>query len=212
MQPNQPIRVFVVDDHEVVRMGLKTMLESEPDIRVVGMAAGVREALKAIGDCEVDIVLTDLHMGEIDGDVLITEVRNLKPGLQAVVLTNYHSDEDVLRAIRAGAMAYLLKSSSMAQVVGAIRDVRQGKTVIPPYIAEQLVQAIRRNPPSVREAEILQLLVHGMNNDEIAAKLSISRNTVRNHVGSILGKLGTRDRAEATAVAIKRGLVRVSDD
>jgi DNA-binding NarL/FixJ family response regulator len=128
------------------------------------------------------------------------------------VLSNYHSDEDVFCAIKAGAMAYILKSALLDQVVGAIRDVHQGKTVIPPYIAEQLAQTIGRNPPSAREAEILQLVALGMNNREIADKLFISRNTVRNHVISLLEKLGTRDRTEATAVAIKRGLVRVNED
>lgn len=212
MAESQRIRVYVVDDHQVVRMGLKTMLESEPDIHIVGMASGGREALEELAHLDVDILLTDLHMAEMAGDTLIKEVRRIKSKTHAAVLTNYHSDDDVFRAIKAGAMAYILKSAMLEQVVGAIREVHKGKTVIPPYIAEQLAQCIGRNPPSAREAEILQLVALGMNNGEIADKLFISRNTVRNHVISLLEKLGTRDRTEATAVAIKRGLVRVNED
>jgi DNA-binding NarL/FixJ family response regulator len=212
MKEGQRIRVYVVDDHQVVRMGIKTMLESEPDIHVVGMASGGKEALEALSTMEVDVLLTDLHMGEMSGDVMLTEARKLNPKLRAVVLSNYHSDEDVFSAIKAGAMAYILKSALLDQVVSAIRDVHDGKIVIPPYIAEQLAQRIGRNPPSAREAEILQLVAIGMNNREIADKLFISKNTVRNHVISILNKLGTRDRTAAAAVAIKQGLVRVSED
>ena len=212
MPNGQKIRVFVVDDHQVVRMGLKTMLESEPDIQVVGMASGGHEALGSLVEIETDVLLTDLHMGEMDGDVLIKTVRKLYPGVKPAVLTNYHSDEDVFCAIKAGAMAYILKSGNLQQVVGAIREIYEGKTVIPPYIAEQLAQCVGRNHPSVRESEILNLVAQGLNNSEIADKLFISKNTVRNHVISLLNKLGTRDRTAAAAVAIKRGLVRVSDD
>jgi DNA-binding NarL/FixJ family response regulator len=212
MDQRQRIRTFFVDDHQVVRMGLKTMLESEPDIQVVGWAASAHEALAAIAQVETDVLLTDLHMGEMGGDVLIREVRRLHPSIHCAVLTNYHSDEDVFCAIKAGAMAYILKSAPLDQVIKAIREVHEGKTAYPPYIAEQLALCLGRIPPSAREAEILQLVALGMNNLEIADKLCISRNTVRNHVISLLEKLGTRDRTEATAVAIRRGLVRVNED
>ncbi|HTF69210.1 MAG TPA: response regulator transcription factor [Edaphobacter sp.] len=212
MNAEQRIKVLIVDDHQVVRMGLKTMLESEPDICVIGMASSGTEALDALANLEVDVLLTDLHMTEMGGDALIMQARRSNPKLHAAVLSNYRSDEDIFSAIKAGAMAYILKSALLEQVVRAIRDVHQGKTVIPPHIAEQLAQIVSRNPPSAREAEILQLVALGMNNREIADKLFISRNTVRNHVNSLLEKLGTRDRTEATAVAIKRGLVRVNYD
>ena len=212
MEHTTRIRIFFVDDHHVVRMGLRTMLESENDIQVVGAAASAREALDALAEIQTDVLLTDLHMGEMGGDVLIREVRKLHPEVHCAVLTNYHSDEDVFCAIKAGAMAYILKSAPLEQVISAIRDVYEGKTAYPPYIAEQLAQCLSRNPPSTREAEILKLVALGMNNLEIADKLCISRNTVRNHVISLLEKLGTRDRTEATAVAIRRGLVRINDD
>ena len=209
MDHAQRIRTFVVDDHHVVRMGLKTMLESEPDIHLIGMAASASEALKALEDVEADVLLTDLHMEEMGGDALIKEVRKLYPKLHCAVLTNYHSDEDVFSAFKAGAMAYILKSAPLQQVISAIREVHEGKTSLPPYIAEQLAQCLSRNPPSMRESEILLLVAQGMNNREIADRLCISKNTVRNHVINLLEKLGTRDRTEATAVAIKRGLVRI---
>ncbi len=193
-------------------MGLKTMLESEPGIQVVGMAASAREALDILTKVHADVLLTDLHMSEMRGDALIGEVRRLYPRMRCAVLTNYHSDQDVFCAIQAGAMAYILKSAPLQQVISAIREIHAGKVAIPPYIAEQLAQCLSRKPPSAREAEILQLVAEGLNNHEIADKLCISRNTVRNHVINLLEKLGTRDRTEAAAVAIRRGLVRLSED
>lgn len=211
MNYGQRIRTFVVEDHHVVRMGIKTMLESEPDIHLVGMAESAPEALKALEEVEADVLLTDLHMGEMAGSVLIKEVRKLYPKLRCAVLTNYHSDEDVFTAIKAGAMAYILKSAPLEQIINAIRDVYDGKTSLPPYIAEQVARCLSRNPPSARESEILQLVAQGLNNLEIADRLCISKNTVRNHVINLLEKLGTRDRTEATAVAFKRGLVRIEE-
>lgn len=208
----ETIRVLFVDDHQVVRMGLKTMLESVPGIRVAGMAASAQEALEILTTTEADVLLTDLHMADVKGDALIREVRRIYPGMRCVVLTNYHSDQDVFCAIQAGAMAYILKSAPLQQVITAIRDVHAGKTAIPPYIAEQLIQCLSRKAPSTREIEILQLVAQGFSNHEIADQLRISRNTVRNHVINLLEKLGTRDRTEAAAVAIKRGLVRLNED
>ena len=176
------------------------------------MAASGREALDALAHLEVDVLLTDLHMGEMSGDTMLQEARKMNPKLRAAVLTNCHSDEDVFSAIKAGALAYILKSATLETVVGAIRGVHSGKAVIPTHIAEQLAQRVSRSSPSVRESEILQLVALGMNNREIADKLFINKNTLRHPVIGLLDKLGTRDRREATAVAIKRGMVKVNDD
>ncbi|MFZ0273279.1 MAG: response regulator transcription factor [Acidobacteriaceae bacterium] len=212
MPSQERIRTFVVDDHQVVRMGLKTMLESVPDIELAGLAANAADALAALEQTQADVLLTDLHIGEMGGDGLIKEVLLRYPGMHCAVLTNYHSDEDVFRAIKAGALAYILKSAPLEQVTQAIRHVHAGKTALPPYIAEQLARQLSRNPLSGRETEILQYVAEGLNNLEIAKKLFISKNTVRNHVINVLEKLGTRDRTEAIAVAIRRGLVRINED
>ena len=209
MSHSIPIRVFVVDDHQVVRMGLKTMLESAEDINVVGVAASAQEAIEQLSGVIVDVLLTDLRMAGMSGEEMIALLKKEYPNLRCAVLTNYHSDEDVFRAMKAGAMAYILKTAPMENVIDAIRTVHAGERSIPPHIAQQLAQRALRNEISVREREILQLVAQGMKNKEIADKLCISEFTARNHVISLLDKLGSRDRTEATAVAIKRGLVRI---
>ncbi len=208
----EPIRIFIVDDHAVVRLGLQTMLESEPDIKVVGSAASGKEALKIIPSVMPDIVLTDLRMREMKGAAMLMELRLVCPQVRSIVLTTYHSDEDVFGAMKAGAMAYILKSSSLEQVTGAIRKVYAGEHWIPAHIAHQLAQRLSREPLSARETEILHLVARGMRNHEIGQALSISENTVRNHVVKLLEKLGVRDRTEATAVALQQGLVHLEDD
>lgn len=212
LSAGETIRVFVVDDHQVVRVGLRTMLESEPDIVVVGTAASGREALRRLPSLAVDVLLTDLRMAEMNGEEMMMQLRRTCPDLRCAVLTNYHSDEDVFNAVKAGAMAYILKTATMEQVVGTIRSVYAGERCIPPHIAQQLAQRVGRSPISNCELEILQWVARGMKNREIAEKLFISEFTVRNHVISLLEKLGVRDRTEATAVAIRQGLVRLEED
>jgi two-component system NarL family response regulator len=190
-------------------MGLKTMLESAEDINVVGVAASAQEAIEQLSGVIVDVLLTDLRMAGMSGEEMIALLKKEYPNLRCAVLTNYHSDEDVFRAMKAGAMAYILKTAPMENVIDAIRTVHAGERSIPPHIAQQLAQRALRNEISVREREILQLVAQGMKNKEIADKLCISEFTARNHVISLLDKLGSRDRTEATAVAIKRGLVRI---
>jgi two-component system NarL family response regulator len=211
MTAAETIRVFVVDDHQVVRTGIKTMLESEPDIKVVGTAASGQEALERLPTMQVDVVLTDLRMAEMNGETMMMHLRKLCPDLRCAVLTNYHSDEDVFSAMKVGAMAYILKTATLEQIVQAIRSVHAGVRSIPPHIAQQLAQRVSRIQLSTRELEIMQLVAQGKKNREIAEKLFISENTVRNHVINVLEKLGTRDRTEATAVAIRQGLVRLEN-
>lgn len=206
------IRTFVVDDHQVVRLGLKTMLESEPDISIIGMASSAAEAIEAISSTAPDVVLTDLRLGGMTGAEMLVELRKAQPGIRAVVLTNYHSDEDVFSALKAGALGFVLKSAPMEQILSAIRSAAVGERSIPPHIAQQLAERVGRHSLSVRELEILQFVARGLKNREIAEKLHISENTVRNHVISVLEKLGSRDRTEATAVAIRQGLVRLDED
>lgn len=206
------IRIFIVDDHDVVRLGLRTMLESEPDMAVVGMAGSSLEAIQKVPPLSPDILLTDLRMPGMSGVDMLLELRRHCPDLRAVVLTTYHSDEDVFGAIKAGAKAYILKSSSLEDVTEAIRKVHTGESMIPAHIAHQLAQRVSRQPLSAREMEILRMVARGMKNHEIAMQLSISSNTVRNHVVSLLEKLNVRDRTEATAIAVQQGLVRLDED
>lgn len=207
----QSIRLFIVDDHHVVRMGLQSMLRREPDIKVVGTAGSGAEALEALKKDDIDVLLTDLRMQGMSGDVLVSELRKLKPNVRSVILTNYHSDEDVFSAIKAGAMAFVLKTATMEQVLDAVRSVHAGRRWIPPHIADQLAQRLARNPISARENEVLQLLARGFRNREIGQKLFISENTVRNHVISLLEKLGTTHRTEGIAIALQQGLVRLEE-
>jgi two-component system NarL family response regulator len=179
---------------------------------VVGMAGSAQEALQKVPGLAPDILLMDLRMPRMSGADMLAELRRGCPQLRAVVLTTYHSDEDVFGAIRAGARAYILKSSSLEEVTEAIRRVHAGETIIPPHIAHQLAQRISREPLSVRELEILHLVARGMKNHEIAQQLSISANPVRNHVVSLLEKLGVRDRTEATAIAVQQGLVHLDEE
>jgi two-component system, NarL family, response regulator len=206
-----PIRIFIVDDHHVVRMGLQSMLRHEADIDVAGTAGSAAEALEVLSSCEIDVLLTDLRMPGMGGDELLSKLRKTRPDLRCVVLTNYHSDEDVFRAIKSGAMAFLLKTATMEEVLDAIRCVHSGKRWIPAHIADQLAQRLVRHPLSARENEVLQLLARGLRNREIGEKLFISENTVRNHVISLLDKLGTTHRTEGIAIAIQQGLVRLDE-
>lgn len=207
-----PIRIFIVDDHHVVRMGLQTMLKREADIVVVGTAASGAEALRQLKDLEVDVLLTDLRMPEMSGDAMLVELKKIKPDLKAAVLTNYHSDEEVFTAMKAGAMGYILKSATMEQILEAIRTVHAGQRWIPAHVGKQLAERAGRLHLSARETEILNLVAKGLRNREIGETLCISENTVRNHMLNLLEKLGTTNRTEAIGIALQQGLIRLGDD
>lgn len=208
----EPIRLFIVDDHHVVRMGLQTMLKRERDIAVVGTAASASEALRLLKDLEVDVLLTDLRMPEMTGDAMLMELKKLKPNLKAAVLTNYHSDEEVFTAMKAGAMGYILKSATMEQILEAIRTIHAGERWIPAHVGKQLAERASRLHLSARETEILRLVAKGMRNREIGEVLCISENTVRNHMLNLLEKLGTTNRTEAIGIAVQQGLIRIGED
>jgi DNA-binding NarL/FixJ family response regulator len=208
----EPIRVFIVEDHHVVRMGLQAMLRGEPDMQVAGTAASATEALRLLPDLEVDVLLTDIRMPDMSGVALLSELSSVRPLLRMAVLTNYHSDEDVFNVVKAGAKAYILKSATMEEILEAIRTVHAGSRWIPSHIAKQLADRVARTQLSARETEILQLLARGMRNREIGEKLFISENTVRNHILNLLQKLGTTHRTEAIALAIQQGLVHLEEN
>ena len=207
-----PIRLFVVDDHPVVRRGVESMFDCEPDIEVVGSAGSGAEALSLIPNLKVDVVLTDLRMAGMSGDELVTQLRETQPGIQAAVLTNYHSDEDVFKTMRAGVRAFLLKSSPMEEVIAAVRTVHAGERWIPAHIAQQLAERVTRDQLSSRELEILTLMANGRTNSEIAQELKLSEKAVTGHITSLLEKMGSRDRTEAVTIALKQGLVRLDNE
>jgi DNA-binding NarL/FixJ family response regulator len=210
-EPARVIRVFIVDDHPVVRFGLRTMLESEKNIVVTGTAGSAREALVELGRVQTDVVLMDLRMPEMEGADAIAELRRVQPDLRILVLTNYEADEDILRALQAGATGYILKNTPQEEIVQAVEMVYENKRCVPPHIAQRLLETIGREQLSQRELEVLTLVAMGLTNKEIAERLFISDKTARNHVASCLLKLGANDRTEAAITAIRRGLIRLPE-
>lgn len=207
----EQINILIVDDHPVVRQGLSAMLSSEPDITVLGMAASAREAIAFLEYEQPDVVLMDLRMPEMEGVEAITELRRITPNIRILVLTNYGSDEYIVRATQAGAMGYLLKNTPQEEIVKAVRAVYSNERYVPKDIANRLFEAIGREEVSPRELEVLVLVAQGCTNKDVAQKLFISDKTVRNHVTSCLLKLQAKDRTEAVTRAIERGLIRLQD-
>jgi DNA-binding NarL/FixJ family response regulator len=202
---------MIVDDHPVVRQGLRAMFSSEPDIFVQGMAASAREAINLIEREQPGVVLMDLRMPEMEGIEAIKALRRILPNIKILVLTNYGSDEYIVRATQAGAMGYLLKNTPQEEIVKAVRMVYSGERYVPNDIAKRLFEAIGRKALSTRELEVLVLVARGCTNKEVGQELFISDRTVRNHVTSCLLKLEARDRTEAVTRAIERGLIRMRD-
>ena len=207
----KPIRVLIVDDHPVVRMGLKIMFDSEDGIEVAGMAASSNQALEAIESLNPTVVLMDLRMPGMDGADAITEMRRRWPQIRILVLTNYQEDAYITKTIQAGAMGYLLKSTPQEEIVTAVRSLAHNNRYLPEEISHRLMHAMVHNKLSDREIEVMRLVAQGCSNKEIAEKLFISTKTARNHVTNCLTKLGATDRTEATTKAIKRGLIRLED-
>jgi DNA-binding NarL/FixJ family response regulator len=206
----EPIKVLIVDDHPVVRLGLRTMLESEEHIVVTGMAGSAREGMLEIQRVQPDVVLMDLRMPEMGGVEAIGELRRVAENIRILVLTNYDEDDYIIRALKAGAMGYLLKNTPQEEIIHAVEMVHKNQSCIPPNIAKRLSEAIAHEELSQRELEVLRLVADGMTNKAIADRLFISEKTARNHVTNCLFKLGARDRTEAVAVAARRGLIRFS--
>jgi DNA-binding NarL/FixJ family response regulator len=207
----EQISILIVDDHPVVRQGLRAMLSSEPDFVVMGMAASAREALNLLEHKEPDVVLMDLRMPEMEGTEAIAELRRIRPNIRILVLTNYGSDEYIVRATQAGAMGYLLKNTPQEEIVEAVRMVYRSERYVPKDIAQRLFEAIGREELSPRELEVLSLVAQGCTNKDVAQQLFISDKTVRNHVTSCLLKLQAKDRTEAVTRAIERGLIRIQE-
>jgi two-component system NarL family response regulator len=205
----EPIRILVVDDHHVVRQGLVALLNIMPDITVIGQAADGEEAIKLYRALKPDITLMDLQLPGLSGVETIRRIRSDDPTARFIVLTTFDGDEDIYRALEAGARAYLLKGMTVEELTSAIKAVHAGKTRISPAIADKLAGRMSSQALTVREQEVLERIVAGRSNKEIASDLNISEATVKTHINSLLGKLGVGDRTHAATVALQRGIVHL---
>ncbi len=211
------ITVLLVDDHQVVRQGVRAFLDAIPDIDVVGEAESGETAVRLSAEHVPDVVLMDLLMPGMNGVEATRQIKKTSPRTQIVILTSYHQDEHIFPALQAGAISYVLKDIKMEALVTAIRQAAQGEATLHPQVAARVIQELHGsrkhefNPYTElteRELEILKLIADGLSNQEIAAQLFISQNTVKGHVSNILSKLHLADRTQAAVYAWKEGIVR----
>ncbi|BCN51746.1 response regulator [Rhodococcus hoagii] len=205
------ISVLLVDDHLVVRAGLRALLDSQPDITVIGEADTGEDAVAMAADRSPDVVMMDLALGTgIDGVEAIRRIRAARPEQPVLVFTTYDTDADVVRALDAGAIGYLLKDSAPQDIFGAIRDAVAGRSVLSPPVASRVLDRMRRPDQALtaREAELLSLLAEGLTNKELGKRLFISEATVKTHLAHIYAKLGVDSRAAAVSIALRRDGIR----
>jgi len=203
------IRVLIADDHHVVCLGLMAIINTQPDMVVVGQAMSGVEAVNLAREHSPDVILMDLRMPEMSGLDAIETIRAERPESAVIVLTTYQGDEDIRKALAAGAQAYLLKGMSHLKLLEAIRSVRAGHLYIPRSIRNSVPDKLNRAALSPRELDILRFIVKGLNNQEIAEALNITRGTVKWHVNIILRRLDVRDRTQAVVVAAQRGIIEI---
>jgi DNA-binding NarL/FixJ family response regulator len=204
------IRILLVDDHPVVRHGLRGMLDAEADLSVAGEASSGDEGVARAGELMPDVVLMDLRMPGGDGVEATGRILVRLPRTRVIVLTTYESDRDILRAIEAGACGYLLKDASPAQLAEAVRAAARGETVLAPSVASTLIRQVRNPAPpalSAREAEVLRLVARGLTNGDIARQLYISEATVKTHLLRVFNKLDVADRTAAVTTAMSHDLL-----
>ncbi len=213
---NEPITILLVDDHTVVRQGVRALLEIHPDLQVIGEAESAEEALPLVEELVPDVVLLDLLLPGMSGIEATRQIKRLSPRSQVVVLTSSAEDEHIFPALRAGALSYLLKDIRPRELAESIRKAARGESVLHSRVAARLIaevrEAKRKTPPAfadltARELEVLQLLADGVTNAEIAAQLVLSEKTVRGYVSNILSKLQLADRTQVAVLAWKLGLM-----
>jgi NarL family two-component system response regulator LiaR len=208
----EPIRVLIVDDHAVVREGLRAFLDLQDDIEVVGEAEDGHEAVAAAAKLAPEVVLMDLVMPRLDGASAMRAIRERVPASRVIVLTSFLDEEKLLPALRAGAAGYLLKNAQPQEVARAVRAAHRGEVLLDPVVAARLVSTLAGEEDPLerltpREREVLQLIGRGFPNKQIARELQLSEKTVKTHVGHVLAKLGVTDRTQAAVVAVRSGIV-----
>ncbi len=204
------VKVMLVDDHPVVREGLRGMIDAEPDLTVVGEAGSGGEAVALAEALRPDVILMDLRMPDVDGVTATERILAALPQTRIIVVTTYEADADILRAVEAGAAGYLLKDASRAELADAVRDAARGKTVLAPSVADRLVRFVRQPVSaslSSREIEVLALVAKGKTNADIGRDLHISEATVKTHLLRAFNKLGVSDRTAAVTTAMGLGLL-----
>jgi NarL family two-component system response regulator LiaR len=216
----ESIRVLIVDDHAVVREGLRALIDVDPELELIGEAADGVEAVQKARSLQPDVILLDLVMPRKGGIEAIGEIKQENPGARILVLTSFAEDDKVFPAIKAGALGYLLKDSSAQELLRAIRDVHQGEPTMHPTIARKLMRELQRppdlppteDPLTEREVEVLRFVAQGLSNQEIADVLVLSERTVRTHVTNILTKLHLANRTQAALYALREGLARLDGE
>ena len=214
MSGSDPIRVFIADDHAIVRKGIRAVLEIVPDIDVVGEAENGREAVAQVEALRPDVILMDLVMPEMDGIEAIRRIQDRWPEARILVLTTFAGEDKIFPAVKAGALGYHLKDSRPEELVQAIRQVHRGESSLHPIIARKVLDELSHpsdrpptpDPLTPREVEVLQLVAQGLENWEIAERLVISEATVRTHVSNITGKLHVASRTQAALYALREGI------
>jgi NarL family two-component system response regulator LiaR len=220
MSDTGPIRVFVADDHAIVRKGIAAVLEIVPDIEVVGEAENGRDAVHRVEQLRPDVILMDLVMPEMDGIEAIRRIKDQQPEARILVLTTFAGEDKIFPAVKAGALGYHLKDSHPEELVQAIRQVHHGESSLHPVIARKVLEELSRpserpptpDPLTPREVEVLRLVAQGLENPEIAEKLVITEATVRTHISNIVGKLHVASRTQAALYALREGIASLDDE
>jgi two-component system, NarL family, response regulator LiaR len=216
---SQPIRVFLADDHAVVREGLVALIETENDMEVIGTGENGEEAVRRVLHFQPDVTLLDLHMPRKGGLEAIVEIKEALPDARILVLTSFGDDENVFTAIKSGALGYLLKDTPPHELIRAIRNVYEGKSALHPDIALKVIRELNRpddkplteDPLTEREVDVLKQVARGLSNEEIAEILVVSERTVRTHVSNILGKLHLANRTQAALYALREGITTLDN-
>ena len=209
MSNSTPIRIFSIDDHPLMREGVAAIIRNEPDMLLVAEASNGREAIQGFREHRPDITLMDLRLPDINGIDAMVAIRTEFPDARIIMLTTFEGDVEIRRALQAGAVGYMLKTTPRRQLVEMIRKVHAGKKHIPPEIAAHLAEHMGEESLSKREVDVLQKIAGGNRNSDIAALLFITEETVKGHVKHIMEKLGASDRTEAVAIGIRRGIIHL---